>query len=353
MTGAPLDGFVRYATALMWTAVALASAMLAAVIVERAVAAWRQARERRLERAYRALVERALAGDETARGALARSPARHHVAIAWLLITPVFEDREPERIARTRALIRDTPLLPLLDRYLHSWWWWRRALGLRGLGLVQMQERAPAMVAALDDGHPDVRGAALDALADLKDPMTLPAIVVRLHDGSLHRGRRTAALAAFGSASEGFLLDLAEVDPPHRVAYARALALCGSERSRSALVGWTDDARPDLRAAAFEALAHVGLDERAALRAIDALADADVRVRAMAARALHGWLGIGDAATALGRRLDDEWPVAVHAARSLRSLGQRGALELQAWAARPDLAGVLAREMLWQENAQW
>ena len=130
-----------------------------------------------------------------------------------LLITPVFEDREPERIARTRALIRSTPLMPLLDRYLHSWWWWRRAMGLRGLGLVRMQERAPAVVAALDDVHADVRGAALDALADLADPMTLPAIVVRLHDGSLHRGRRAAALAAFGTACEAFLLDLADVAP--------------------------------------------------------------------------------------------------------------------------------------------
>jgi HEAT repeat protein len=88
--------------------------------------------------------------------------------------------------------------------------------------------------------------------------------------------------------------------------------------------------RPDLRAAAFEALAHVGLDERAALHAIDGLEDADVRVRAMAAQSLQGWLGVGNAASRLGKHLDDAWPVAVHAARALRSLGERGALELQA-----------------------
>jgi HEAT repeat protein len=351
MIGTPLDA-ERIASLLMWTSVALAAVTATAVVVERAVAALQQSRERRLERGYQPLVQRALAGEETACRALAAGPARHHVAIAWLLIEPLIDDREPERIARTRALVRDTPLMPLVDRYLHSWWWWRRALALRALGLVRMQERAPAMIAALDDVHPDVRGAALDALADLQDPLTLPAIVVRLHDPSLHRGRSAAALAAFGSACEGFLLDLADVDPEHRVAYARALAICGSDRSRPTLVRWTDGPRPDLPAAAFEALAHIGLDEAAALRAIGALENPDARVRAMAAQALHGWMGAGDAASHLGRHLDDEWPVAVHAARSLRSLGQLGFLELQVRAARPDLAGVLAREMLWHESAQ-
>jgi HEAT repeat protein len=351
MTGAILDAD-RVGWLLMWTSVALAAAMAAAVAVERVLVALQQARQRRLERAFQPLVQQALAGDAAAARMLAASRPRHHVAIAWLLIAPLLADREPERIARTRALIRHTPVMPLLDRYLHSWWWWRRAMALRGLGLIRMEERAPAMVAALDDGHAEVRGAALDALTDLEDPMTLPAIVVRLHDGSLHRGRRAAALAAFGTACEAFLLDLADVDPKHRVAYARALAICGSGRSRATLIRWTRDLPPDLRAAAFEALAHIGVDEAAALGAIAALEDADPGVRAMAARALHGWVGIGDAATALAKHLDDAWPVAVHAARSLRSLGQRGALELQAQAARPDLAGVLAREMLWQESAQ-
>ena len=348
---ATMTGAERLAWLLMWTSIALAAMTTAAVAIERAVAALLQSRERRLERCYQPLVQRALAGDASAGHALATSPPRHHVAIAWLLISPLIHDREPERVTRTRALVRETPLMPLVDRYVHSWWWWRRALALRALGLIRMPERAPAMVAALDDVHADVRGAALDALADLEDPMTLPALVVRLHDGSLQRGRRAAALAAFGTACEAFLLDLADVDPRHRAAYARALAICGSDRSRPTLLRWTGDPRPDLRATAFEALAHVGIDEHAALRAIAALEDADARVRATAAQALHGWLGIGDAAAHLAAHLDDEWAVAVRAARSLRSLGPRGTLELQACATRGDLAGVLAREMLWQESA--
>jgi len=51
---------------LMWTSIALAAAMAVAVVVERTLAALEQARERRLERGYQPLVERALAGDEAA-----------------------------------------------------------------------------------------------------------------------------------------------------------------------------------------------------------------------------------------------------------------------------------------------
>jgi hypothetical protein len=81
--GAPIDA-ARVASFLMWTSIALAAAMAVAVVVERAVAALRQAREWRLERSYQPLVEQALGGDEAACRALAATPPRHHIAIAWL-----------------------------------------------------------------------------------------------------------------------------------------------------------------------------------------------------------------------------------------------------------------------------
>jgi HEAT repeat protein len=139
-------------------------------------------------------------------------------------------------------------------------------------------------IAALDDPHPDVRAAALDAL-DLQNPPSPQAIVVRLHDASLHRGRRAAALASFGSRCEQFLLELSDVDPAHLLNYARALAICGSERSRPSLCRWTTDPRADVRAAAFAALAHVGLDDPSARCALEALESGDAQERAMAARA--------------------------------------------------------------------
>jgi hypothetical protein len=321
-----------------------------AVVVERAAIAFARMAWRRLERRYQPVIRRALDGDADASRALVRSPARHRVALARLLVEPLIADRNPKRVAQTRAIAEALALIPLADRYMRSVWWWRRALALRALGLTQVRDRTPAIVAALDDANPYVRAAALDALTDLRDPASLPAVVVRLHDASLHRGRRAAALAAFGQECEPFLLELAEADPAHRVNYARALGMCGSERARSALASWTRDARAEVRAAAFEALARVGLDDATARLAIEALDSTDEPVRAMAAFALQGWTGTAGAALSLAQHLDDTWPVAVRAARSLRSMGPAGFSELQANASRSDLAGVLARQMLWRQT---
>ena len=111
---------------------------------------------------------------------------------------------------------------------------------------------------------------------------------------------------------------------------------------------WTGDARPDVCAAAFEALAHVGLDDVSAALAISALESRDAAVREMAAGALRGWEGAGDAASHLAQHLDDTWGVAVKAARSLQSMHQAGRALLESCAGRPDLAGVLSRQMLWE-----
>ena len=80
--------------------------------------------------------------------------------------------------------------------------------------------------------HPDVRAAALDGLTDLHDPAALRPSSCGVHDTSLHRGRRGAALKAFGSECEPFLLELAGVDPANRLNYIHALAICGTARSR-------------------------------------------------------------------------------------------------------------------------
>ena len=141
---------------------------------------------------------------------------------------------------------------------------------------------------------------------------------------------------------------MSEVDPAHRLNYTHALGICGTSRSRPVLCSWTHDPRVEVRAAAFEALAYVGLDDDAARVAVEGLESPDAQVRAMAAYALRGWQGDGDAAAHLARHLDDTWAVAVHAARTLQSMGHAGFIDLQARASRPDLAGLLARQMLWQ-----
>jgi len=343
--------FARLAPLMVRAAIATALTMAAAVIVERTGFGLRRALDRRLTQRYRPLVQRALEGDEAARAALLASPTRHRLLLAWLMIEPLIEDRDPERIAKTRAIAQALSVFRLADAYLRSWFWWRRALALRALGLAQARDHTAQLVAALDDSHPGVRAAALDGLTDMHDLSTLQAIVVRVHDTSLHRGRRGAALRAFGSDCEPFLLELSEVDPDNRLNYIHALAICGTARSRPVLCRWTLDSRVEVRATAFEALAYVGLDDEAARVAVEGLGSDDPQVRAMAAYALRGWQGPGDAAVRLAPHLDDTWAVAVRAARTLQSMGHAGFVELQAHSSSQDLGGVLARQMLWQAGA--
>jgi HEAT repeat protein len=326
----------------------LALALTLAVIVERIALAANDARLRRIERQYGPLIARALDGEQDAARQLASSPSRDRFSVARLLITPLIVDRDPERIAATRAIVRAMSLAPVADGLLRSHWWWRRGIGVQVIGLLQMRDRTGAVVAALEDSNADVRNAAMDALADMQDPAALQAIALHLHNASLRRGPRAAAIAAFGSQCEAFLLDLSHVDAEHRLNYARALAICGTGRSRAALCEWTTDPRVEVRAAAFEALGHVGLDATSASLAIGALDSGDVAVRAMAAAALLDWTGEGDAARHLGQHLDDAWTVAVRAARSLQSMREPGLAELQVRAERQDLAGALARQMLWE-----
>jgi len=345
MPGSSPD-FEAVARLLLWVSVRLALAMLALVVIERAVYVLARVRREYVDGRYRPLVQSALMGDAAAVERLVAVPSRHRLAVARLLIEPLVDDRGPARIARTRAIVGDLSVIPIADRYLLSWLWWRRAVALRSMGVLQMRDYTAAAIAALDDPHPDVRAAALDALTYLRDPTSLPAVVVRLHDASLHPARRLAALAAFGPECEDFLLELSQVDAAHLANYAKALAICGTRRSRPVLGQWTRDARHEVRAAAFDALAHVGVDAETAGLAVEALESANDTVRAMAASALRGWMGSGDAAVRLGQHLDDVWPVAVRAAQSLRSMGHAGEFELQARSSRSDLTGRLARQML-------
>jgi HEAT repeat protein len=347
-----LNEFARLSPAMVRAAVVSASTMATAVIVQRTAIGVLRALDRRLAQRYRALVQRAVDGDEVALGELLASPARHRLALTWLLVQPLIDDRDAQRIARTRAVAQALSMFQLADRYLRSRWWWRRALVLRAVGLVQARDYTAQLIAALDDANPDVRAAALDGLADMRDPAALQTIVVRVNDSSLHRGRRGAALKAFGSDCEAFLLELSDVDSANRLNYIHALAICGTARSRPVLCRWTRDTRIEIRATAFEAMAYVGLDDETARVAIDGLESEEPRVRAMAAYALRGWQGPGDAAARVAAHLDDTWPVAVRAARTLQSMGPAGLVQLQACASRPDVSGLLARQMLWQPGAE-
>ncbi len=344
------DTFERNTLLLVGVALAFSATMILAVVIERFAVARHEAWLRRITAQYTPLVRLALAGDHAARTALMRSPSWHRITIARLILLPLIGDRDPARIADARGLATALSLVPLADRLLRSPWWWRRAMALRALGAMQAFDHTGAIVAALDDSNDDVRNTALDALADMQNPASLPAIVVRLHDASLHRARRAAALAAFGSQCEPFLLDVAAIDPEHRLNYARALGICGTAAARPTLCEWSRDARADVRAAAMAALSRIGIDHPSVPFAIAALEDREATVRAMAATALHGYAD-RDTAASLARHLDDTWAVAVRAARALQTMAAAGRAELEIGATREGLPGLLARQMLWEAKA--
>jgi HEAT repeat protein len=118
------------------------------------------------------------------------------------------------------------------------------------------------------------------------------------------------------------------------------------------LTRWTQDPEADVRATTFEALGHVGLDTDTTALAVKALAHEEVKVRAMAAYALRGVTGSSDVARRLAQHLDDQWPVAVQAADTLKNMGPTGITALQTVSSRSDLAGELARQTLWEIAAQ-
>jgi HEAT repeat protein len=343
------EWFARLAPFVVAAAALLAATMVGAVAVERAAFAVQELRRRRFAAHVIPIIEDALAGDTAAAAALAAASLSRRVAAATWLMQPLVGDRDPDRIERARTLVRTLALRDYAVRMARSRRWWRRAFALRAVGLLRIPGYTGLLVAALDDGHAYVRGAALDALGDLRDPASLHAVVVRLLDASLPRGRRVAALAAFGEDAEPILRDLSEHHRAYRVAYARALALCGTRLSIPTLCRWTADGRAAVRTAAFDALARIGLDDRAARLALDALdRSADPAERAAAAHALHHWTGAGDTAARLARHLDDAWIVAAQAARTLQTIRPAGIDALRAEAGRQDLAGTLARQMLWE-----
>src|SRR6185503_12914440 len=111
-----------------WLAVSLAASATLAVVVERALQGLRQVRQRRLEQRYMPIVRRALVGDAAAERALVDCPRRDRIDVAVLLVTPLIDDRDSWRIARTREIFTTMSLVAEADRFLDSRLWWRRAI---------------------------------------------------------------------------------------------------------------------------------------------------------------------------------------------------------------------------------
>jgi hypothetical protein len=303
-------------------------------------------RRQRLLARYRPLVDRALDGDADATRTLTAVPRRHRAVVAALLLDPL-------RVATGRTAthaLSAADALGLVSRWkaqLGDRRWWVRADAARALGLVRCGDVVAPLVLALDDPYDDVRAAAVESLGSIADPQTVPELVARLPDQSRHqRVRLVHALQQFGVAAVPPLIAHGDQNPAQRAAVAEILGSIGAAAALDRLVAWSSDGHVDVRAAVWQAVGTIGVDDRAYYHLLRALNDPSDVVRAAAAWAL-GRSGRQDGAAYLATRLDDEWIVAAQSARALRALGDAGRRELE----RAATGSELARQMLWESRA--
>jgi hypothetical protein len=330
--------------------------LFAYVLIRHAVASWRERRDETLRVRYQPDVDAVLSAPrpadlEAAIGRLRPAPSSHLPQIGGMLIKPLrVASGSPVDSARAAAAA-----LGLTDRWmkdLGAHVWWRQAAAARALGLVRAEGALRPLLACLDDPHEEVRAAAVEALGHLGDPGCVPALLRALPDASRHqRARVVEAIRELGPSVAHALVAHARAHPNDLAIVAELIGFTGAASAADDLLAWSNHDDAGVRAASLQALGSLGLDDRAYYYALRALGDTSDAVRAMAARAL-GRSRRADAAPYLAQHLGDEWVVAAHAATALRMLGPSGERELSARQDTPGLAGVLARQMLWERRSR-
>ena len=350
------DVFREYLILFLQASFAGLGVLFAYVLIRHAVESLRERHEAQLRTRYQPAVDAVLAAQdptqlEAAITGLLGVPRRYIRHIGAMLIKPLrVASGSPVDSARAAAV-----RLGLIDRWtrdLDAHAWWRQADAALALGLVRAEDSLKRLLPLLEDPHGEVRAAAVEALGHLGDPACVPALLAALPDASRHqRARVVEAIRELGPSIAHALVAHARVRTDDLAMVAELIGFTGAASAADDLLAWSghDDAK--VRAAALQAIGSLGLDDRAYYYTLRALGDGAPDVRAMAARAL-GRSRRAEAAGYLAERLDDEWLVAAHAATALRMLGSAGERELLQRQAATGLAGVLARQMLWERRSR-
>ncbi len=328
---------------------ALLLLLLALLVGQRLIRAAGGTRRRALVSRYGPIVAAALDGDAAALSAtVALVPARHRALVASLILAPLHVVRGGHNVRAAELAER----LKLTDGWrtdLRSRRWWHRSEAALALGLLRDRSSLPSLIDLLDDEHEQVRAAAVDALGQIADPSAIQPLLTRLNEPTRHeRARVVQSLRAFGEGATSALLAHGTAHPADRALVATILSFVGGAAAREPLLLWAGSEPADTRAAAWQALAAVGLDDRAFYHALKGLDDEDAGVRAAVARALAR-TGRGEASPHLAGHLDDDWEVAVQSARTLIKLGDDGRAALAARVKQgPGLGHDLAQQVLWE-----
>ena len=327
-------------------------AMLAHLVLHRAVDEIGFRRRKRLADRYRPIVDGLLAPgtSEASIEALAAAPGTHRPVIETLILRPLAV-ATGSVVNQFRAGAQAANLIPFWTEQLSSPRWWIRAEAARALGLVRERAALPAVSAALDDAHEEVRAAAVEALGYIGNEQSIEALLERLGEPSRYqRVRIVDALRSFGDVATPALVKHAGARPGDAATVADILGLVGGQVAAEALKGWVADPRVEVRAASLHSLGTLGLDDEGMAIALRALDDPAPSVRAASARAL-GRTRRQDVTLWLAAHLDDEWIVAATSADALRHLGDPGQAALQARAGGTGYASELARQVLWERHA--
>lgn len=330
---------------------ALLLLLLTILIVQRLLRGAAEVRRQALTARYRPLVDAALASDEPAAAAAAAAIPERHRAIAADLVLATLRVVRGAQNARARALAEGLGLTAHWRGGLRARRWWHRSEAALALGLLRDGSAVASLIPLLDDDHEQVRAAAIDALGQIGDAAAVPALLARMGEPTRHeRARLIQALRAFGDTATQALVMHGRSQPQDRALVATVLSYVGGTAAGETLLEWSADRNAAVRAAAWTAIATVGLDERTFYHAVKALNAEEPAVRAAAARALAR-SGRADASSHLARRLDDEWEVAAQSARALARLGRDGHNALVARVERgPGLGHDLARQVLWESG---
>jgi HEAT repeat protein len=333
---------------------AIFTLLLVWLVVQRAVRSALDRRRLLLESRFQPLVDRWLGAGHTPTDheRLIRFGKRSPLMLGRMIVAPLLA-LAGRPIELGAALAREAGVIELWRRETRDRRWWRRAEATRSLGVVRDADSFAAFVSALDDPHEEVRAAAVEAFGRLGDLGAVPELVARLPQQSRHqRVRIVDALRSLGREGGPTLMEFVRKHP-EVLPYVADLvpAICGSAAAEE-LLTFCDNSDPAIRAATFNILGTIGLDDSNFYYALKALDDGDAGVRAMAARAL-GRSGRDDAAPYLGERLNEaDWAVAAESARALLALGAEGAKFLTARAGGDGQAAALAKQMLWEQQAR-
>jgi HEAT repeat protein len=219
--------------------------------------------------------------------------------------------------------------------------------GLAALTLCRL--RLPDAVRLVEpltmDPDPDVSQAACRGLALLATDEAAAALIRVLVRGNVPASRTLECLGR-PFAVRALLEALPDAEPKVRALLARALGLAGNREAEPPLLRLAYEGDDEERVAAVQALGRIG-GRDSTLALVRALADGFGPVRAQAATAL-GELRSTAAIPALeGALADPDWWARSNAATALRALGEPGLAALHRALSHPDrFARDRAREAL-------